>query len=118
MGAENCCREERKVILMDPVLADIAITQQQKTSPKKRGGTMSRKERREAIKSLLEMVKRHEGEWTAEKLITEFTFRHGYTRKTAEGYLGELVIAGLVDIRENSVYLKEQKPAEKEARKG
>ena len=115
MGNESCCREERKVILMDPVLADIAITQQRKASPIRRKETMSRKERRNAIQALLGLVKKHGGEWTADKIISHFCFLYGYTRKTAEGYLGELVIAGLVEIREESLYAVEQKTPEKEA---
>lgn len=115
MGADSCCRGERKLILMDPVLADIYLTQQLKASPRRKKGTMSRKERRDAINALLEMVRRHEAEWTTEQLITNFSLRHGYTRKTAEGYLGELVIAGLVTVRENSVYTIERKPGGKGA---
>lgn len=102
------------MILMDPVLADIYLTQQLKASPKKRGGTMSRKERRDAIKSLLGIIKRHEADWTKERTINYFCFQHGYTKKKAVEYLGELVIAGLVTVSGENVYIKEQESAEKE----
>lgn len=78
---------------------------------------MSRKERQDAMKALLAMIRKHEGEWTVEKLISEFSIRYGYTRKKVDEYLGELIIAGLVTVGENSAYIKEQKTAEKEVPK-
>lgn len=115
MVGGSCCREEQKIILMDPVLVDIYLTQQQKASPIRRKKGMSRKERRDAITALLEMVRQHEGDWKVEKLISEFSLRHGYKRKTVEGYVGDLVIAGQLIIAGDHVYRNDIKTSEKEA---
>lgn len=105
------------MILMDPVLADISLAQQQKALSIRRKEAMSRKERRDAIASLLEMIRKHEAEWTEEKIIAEFSFRHGYTKKTTKGYLEELLVMGRVCRGDNSVYLVEPKHTTREAPK-
>jgi len=57
---------------------------------------------------LLDMVRNHEGEWSQEKLIAEFSIRQGYTRQRVREYLYELSDAGKIQIGELGVYLVEQ----------
>lgn len=78
---------------------------------------MSRKERIQAFKVLLDLIRRHEGEWTREKLIAEFSFRYGYTQKKTEEYLSALVDAGKVRLGEVSVYTYESEEKVKEVEK-
>ena len=117
MGEVNGDMVERRVIFMDPVEVDIYLMRQRRASLNRRSENMSRKERREALAALLDMIGKHEGEWREERLIAEFSLRYGYTKKTAESYLNDLLVAGRASRGEESIYVVDHRELKREAPK-
>ena len=105
MSEHNATFQGQKVIVMDPLEADLFIMRQRKRSLNRKTEIMaegrkkvgSREDRRKAAK--LELLKICETVGITEgktKALALFSLRTGHTMQRAEAYLEELVDAGLI----------------------
>jgi len=91
---------------MGPYEADIFLIRERARSLRRqKEEDMSKKEKKEALEYLLDVVRRHEGEWNVNRMIGEVVVKFGQRRETVEGYLRDLQVARRVTVKGEMVYL-------------
>ena len=106
MSEESQLQGKRRVILMDPYCVDLYLLWQRERSLRRlKEGNMSKKEKKEAINVLLDLIRKHEGEWNANRTVAVLSVEQGLARDTVEGYIRELIAAQKVERRGEHLYI-------------
>jgi len=100
-------RSEEKPILMGIYEIDLYLPRESKLSHRRVKNKMSKKERKAAMEKLLILIKNHEGDWKANRVIAELAIDQGLRRKTVEEYVNELLIAQRIMRKEEMLYIVE-----------
>jgi len=100
-------KRKRKAILMWPSQADLYLIREREGSYREvRERKMSMKEKKEAIISLLKIIREHEGEWSANRIIAEMAVKHGLKTETVQGYVAALIVIEQIERQGENLYIK------------